>query len=366
MPLKNKKIGIFTAAWDFGGLCSFCQILGHGLARQGYEVTFILARGFKQKDRWARQAFEALKRERLGSILDLRLQYVPRSLRAGYMKERIARRKFDVVILNNADSFLDIFHEISESSRLISVTHGDLSSGTYVAFAQTQHFCHRHIAISSRINENLRSMCPPSQHASIALIRHGVAQCENPPTLWDDSMLRVIYAGRLDFTQKRIRDIADIWKLFLAKGGQGILSIVGAGEEEIFLHGALAGQIARGTVVMHGYKDRADVPGLLRQSEVILNLSNWEGLPLSILEGMANGCYPVLSDIPSGHSDIISLCGAASFLTGDTARAADFLRNLSSDKKNLYQKRLAAWRQSSIHFSETAMLEQYREIIDTL
>jgi glycosyltransferase involved in cell wall biosynthesis len=48
-----------------------------------------------------------------------------------------------------------------------------------------------------------------------------------------------------------------------------------------------------------------DVPQLLAQYDVFLLASDYEGLPLVLLEAMGSGLVPVVSDLPSGIRELV-------------------------------------------------------------
>jgi glycosyltransferase involved in cell wall biosynthesis len=361
---KRIRVGIFTQSWDLGGVCTFCQNLGDGLEGAGYDVTYILTRGYKPRDPYARLSYQAWKSRSAAKVLDLGLKWVPRRLRQRSFERQITAANLDSLILNNADQFLQPLERLASNLRLINVSHGDLAGSTYRVFAQTQNFCQRQVAISHAIYDSMLTMSPTHLHPNIRLVHNGVKQEKERPKAWNDNQLRVAYCGRFDPVQKRIGDLPRIWKAFLQRGGKGTLHLVGAGEGEDLLRRELAREIADQSVIMHGFVVHHQVPEILRECEVILNLSNWEGLPFSVLEGMSSGCYPLLSSIRSGHPDILQACGGGSFQTGDVEEVAEKLDCLRMQKGDLLRDRLNIWMNARKHFDLTEMTGRYIELIE--
>ena len=56
---------------------------------------------------------------------------------------------------------------------------------------------------------------------------------------------------------------------------------------------------------MLGRLSRAEVLDELRTSDLFVLLSDFEGLPLSIIEAMAAGCVPVVAEMESGISELL-------------------------------------------------------------
>jgi glycosyltransferase involved in cell wall biosynthesis len=59
------------------------------------------------------------------------------------------------------------------------------------------------------------------------------------------------------------------------------------------------------TVSFIGTVTYADVPRLLSEHDVFLLASDYEGLPLGLLEAMGAGLVPVVSDLPSGIRELV-------------------------------------------------------------
>ncbi|MGH7449866.1 MAG: glycosyltransferase [bacterium] len=78
------------------------------------------------------------------------------------------------------------------------------------------------------------------------------------------------------------------------------LTIIGSGVEEEALRQACAAFEARGAVRFLGTLSNEHVLKVFAASDVFILPSEFEGLPVSLLEAMARGCIPVVSNIRSG------------------------------------------------------------------
>jgi glycosyltransferase involved in cell wall biosynthesis len=83
-------------------------------------------------------------------------------------------------------------------------------------------------------------------------------------------------------------------------------TIAGDGSDrELFLQSC--GQLVElGIVQWKGILPNDELQSVLRDQDVIVLTSKFEGFPVCILEGMANGCVPVCMEIESGLSQLIS------------------------------------------------------------
>jgi len=117
-------------------------------------------------------------------------------------------------------------------------------------------------------------------------------------------------------------------------------------------------------VVMLG--ERANVPEILMISDVFTLISNWEGLPYTIIEAMMAG-LPVIATRVGGVGELVQ-DGETGFLVKrkDAAGLAAALQRLA-DSRSLRQKFGAAGRQRAQEtFSEDQMLEKVRSVYNEL
>jgi glycosyltransferase involved in cell wall biosynthesis len=192
---------------------------------------------------------------------------------------------------------------------------------------------HAHVVVSQRMLQKTRLLAAPERAHRIRQIPYGVEENETyfRPEL--EGAMRVIYCARLDPVQKRCQDLAPIWKEYIRQGGTGELMILGTGKGEGFLRRELKDEIAEGKVKLRGHVSSAQVLKEMAQSDVLLNVSNFEGLPQVVLEATSLGLYPLLSDIESGHREIVDVLGVGKTChVGDVAR---FGRELMELEKNL-------------------------------
>lgn len=110
---------------------------------------------------------------------------------------------------------------------------------------------------------------------------------------------------------------------------------------------------------------RSDVPRILKTSDVVAMSSEYEGLSLSSIEGMAAGKPFVATDV-DGLREVVQGAGEL-FTLGDTDALAEILLRLKSDKS--YYNRLAMRcrkraSQYDIHHMVDDYMEVYNEIIN--
>ena len=139
--------------------------------------------------------------------------------------------------------------------------------------------------------------------------------------------VRVAYVGRLRRV-KGVTVLVDAWRA-LGAGGRARLVIAGEGSLRPELEAQLARLSLRDEVDLAG--EIADVPALLRRTDVYVQPSFQEGLPNAVLEAMAAG-LPIVATRVSGNEDLVA-DGENGLLVapGDPAALAAALRRLVDD-----------------------------------
>jgi glycosyltransferase involved in cell wall biosynthesis len=119
------------------------------------------------------------------------------------------------------------------------------------------------------------------------------------------SPFRIAYLGRLAETQKRIRLVVETLLTVCREVPQTEAVICGDGPERQTVLDAL--QQAGPGLPVHwmGSIDSASVPTVLQHVHAVLLMSDFEGLPISLLEGMAAGCVAIASKMQSGIPQLI-------------------------------------------------------------
>ena len=112
-----------------------------------------------------------------------------------------------------------------------------------------------------------------------------------------------------------------------------------------------AGERIRGTwvkdVKFWGRLSPEAVREALQQIDVLLLLSDSEGLPLALLEAMGHGVAPIVTNLEGGLTEVVQ-DGHNGFLVevGDVKAFADRIQTLSRDREMLTSMGRAAWEAS--------------------
>jgi glycosyltransferase involved in cell wall biosynthesis len=161
-------------------------------------------------------------------------------------------------------------------------------------------------------------------------IPYGVPTNNIPQTNFENSNLKLIYAGRLVEKQKRISDVVKaICKASNEiEGVEGI--IYGHGEVETVTN-LIKKHSINSKVKFGGPIANEEIFDVLSNANVFVLLSDYEGLPQSLLEAMACGLVPVCSDMKSGIPELITN-NQTGMIVKD--RSSDFLKTIKKLKEH--------------------------------
>jgi glycosyltransferase involved in cell wall biosynthesis len=171
--------------------------------------------------------------------------------------------------------------------------------------------------------------------------------------------LRILYLGRLAREQKRVHLFPEILSQLCANGIPFHWTIAGEGAERDFLRANLKTVSSGQTVSLAGAVRYAEVPALLKQHDIFLLTSDYEGLPLSLLEAMGCGLVPVVSDLKSGIPEIVDSSTGFLVPINDVAGYARTIIHLHGHRGELAAKSAAASARVQRGFSVAAMTDRW-------
>jgi glycosyltransferase involved in cell wall biosynthesis len=242
---------------------------------------------------------------------------------------------------------------------IATLTIGHTDSETfYLPARHYRQFLTRAVGVSPEVCVSYVLSCVIEKER-VEWIPYGVEASPVEPQENGDDILKLIYVGRLEEQQKRVSDLVKVAQLLSKKGVKYNLQIVGDGEEMPRLREDLSAEIAGGKVALRGWLGGDEVVAAMRDAEVFVLTSAYEGFCIALTEAMANGCCPVATDITSGNGELIE-SGANGFLVtiGDTESLTEKLTFLSENRDALSAMRKAAWEKGK-NYGIAKMVENY-------
>ena len=193
----------------------------------------------------------------------------------------------------------------------------------------------RFAAVSPECGARLASRMEHRQN-DIAVMPTGVSVPPVPDRPYPCAPLRLVYGGRIVQQQKRVLDFVPLVEALLARRCDFVFDIAGQGRQLGELKSAMARIDHGGRVRFLGKVAPAGMDGIWRDHDVFIQCSDFEGTSNSMLESMAQGTIPVVTQTESGLAGIIEH-GVNGFLVpvGDMEAMAEILGTLSADTARL-------------------------------
>lgn len=142
---------------------------------------------------------------------------------------------------------------------------------------------------------------------------------------------RVVYSGRMVYRQKCVDQVVETLIAACTASNRIEAELIGdgparAGCEQLVSQAGLADRIS-----FLGCVPPEEVSQLLQRSQAILLMSDFEGLPLALLEAMASGVVPVVRSISSGIPELVHHELTGLLVSNNPSAAADALLGLSQN-----------------------------------
>lgn len=179
----------------------------------------------------------------------------------------------------------------------------------------------------------------------------------------DPDRLRIAYFGRFAEEQKRISDLTRAF-CRAAEAVPGVEAVLyGDGPDREVVEAILATDGAGLPVRLGGRLEGDEVQARLLESDVVVLLSDYEGLPIALLEAMACGCVPVCLRIRSGIPEVVQ-DGETGLLVDDRGPSfVEAVQRLHTDQA-LWQRLSVAARTSMVgRFSTETCAAQWAAML---
>ena len=227
---------------------------------------------------------------------------------------------------------------------VVNISHGDFEY--YYDLAESHEpLIHCFVTYSERIHRRLCERLPHRKD-SIVYLAYGVA-IPGVVRHAAPGALRLCYVGRMN-ERKGVFDLPAIDGHLREQGIDVTWTLVGAGPDEAALQARWAN---RSRVRWMGPQPVAQVLALYPEHDVLVMPSRAEGLPVALLEAMAAGVVPVVSDLSSGIPEIVAH-GINGYRppAGDVAAFAKAIAELGGDRERLQTMSRAARQTVVDHF----------------
>jgi glycosyltransferase involved in cell wall biosynthesis len=237
-----------------------------------------------------------------------------------------------------------------------------MTRGAYVPVKTMCPYLDLVFAVSDRIRDDLCDRYGVAGEL-IDVIYHGIEVepfFPNRGSAGQEASAKLLYAGRLSDGDKGVFLLPEMMRQLVGRGMSIELLIAGSGpdEHELRQRFARAGVLER--VNMLGNVPHKKLLDLYKEADIFVFPSRFEGCGFSVLEAMAAGCAPVISDI-RGSLRVIVANGSVGCLAvvGDPKSFADQIEILVRNPCRLREIKELAYRHVASNYTIDQMTDRY-------
>jgi len=242
----------------------------------------------------------------------------------------------NVVFFNsfNSDTLYGMLYAklfVNYAIRIVNVVHNDLDA-IYEQNLLYEPFIDSYLCVSRKIADTMVSKYGVDAE-KVKVISQPI---ELQDIGWDDKphgeVLHIGMASRITKEQKRCDRIPELIELLEKEDFEYQLEIAGEGDLYNDIKTFIERRGLDKKVIMHGRLSDSEMQEFWKRMDAFVNLSDFEGTSLSMLEAMSYMCVPIVTDV-SGSVDYIHH-GVSGFIhaKGDLAGMVSSIKCLVSDK----------------------------------
>lgn len=194
----------------------------------------------------------------------------------------------------------------------------------------------------------------------------GVPYPQRQQAILTSDSLKLIYVGRLEEEQKRISEVTHALCRAVSEVPHTEAVIFGSGSAKSNVEKILSEQAVDLPIRLGGLVNNAQMQDVMSEYHILVLLSDYEGLPISLMEGMACGLVPICLQIRSGIPELVE-----NRITGLLVnnRGDDFIAAVKCIKNNpeLWHKlSLAARAKIKAGYSNEVCTKQWLDLFSEL
>jgi glycosyltransferase involved in cell wall biosynthesis len=215
--------------------------------------------------------------------------------------------------------------------RVVAFAHTD-QDHYYELLTYYEPIISKFIAVSETTYRQVRRLLP-SRLSDICKLMHPVAVRSDSRQPGHEGPLTIMYAGRVQQRQKRILDLIALADMLALKSGSYRFRIVGDGLQlaELAEHFDKT-RYSNVSIEFLGLVPPEWMTDLWADSDISILFSEYEGMSLSMLESMGQGCVPIVTDVSGAREKITH--GQTGFVVsvGDVGAMAQIIADLDADR----------------------------------
>lgn len=216
------------------------------------------------------------------------------------------------------------------------------------------------VCVSQQLETGVLQRKPPDTR--IWRIPYGV-RVAGQPRVSRSGGLRLAYVGRFAEEQKRISEVTRALCRAVKEVSGTTAVLYGDGPDRANVAAVLAAEGGGLPVTLGGLIPAERIQEKLQECDVLVLLSDYEGLPIAVMEAMACGCVPVCTSMRSGIAELVEHEVTGLIVEDRGAGFVKAIRRLA-EEPGLYGRLSSAARQLvETRFSDTVCDQQWADML---
>src|SRR6202166_919752 len=220
--------------------------------------------------------------------------------------------------------------------RVIAFAHSD-QDHYYELLTYYEPIISKFVGVSETICQRLRGLLP-SRSNDICKLMYPVTVLNESRKPNHERPLTITYGGRIEQRQKRILDLIALSDLLASKKGNYHFKIAGDGPQlaQLIEHFAKK-EYSNISIEFLGLIAHERMTDLWASSDISILFSEFEGMSISMLESMGQGCVPIVTDVSGAEDKITHGQTGVIVAVGDVAAMAKIIADLDANKARIEQ-----------------------------
>lgn len=215
------------------------------------------------------------------------------------------------------------------------------------------------IAVSKNLNVRLQSFF---SNNSVRYIPYGV-DLDSIKTTFDSANFNVIYIGRLEKQQKQVERVLDVFISTCSLSPHIKCYLIGDGSEKNNLINKINSSGLSNQIVLTGALKKNEIKEYLKKSHVFVLMSDYEGLPVALLEAMSFGVVPVVRKIESGIPELVHDSVTGFSVDNEIELVSHKILSLSTDETLWNELSANANTYINDNYNQFKFFEEYLDLI---
>ncbi|MDA8194122.1 MAG: glycosyltransferase [Thermaerobacter sp.] len=362
MTWRRSRLKVFVIAPHLvqGGADRALVDLIRGLPGERYDIVFVTTEP-------ADNTWISLVLPQVSEYWDLGSLLADDNARIELLVELIKRKSPDVAyIMHSKVGYDTLPHFRAHRVKTLLQFHLEEPGGGWIGYATSryQNLVDRYVVINQHLKDRLRTTYYVEPH-KVDVIYLGVNLPPNVPPLSPDERLHVVVPVRLD-PQKAPHRLIPIAQGLKDGNIPATIHVLGDGPLRHELETGIGQYGLDRQLVLHGTVPADAMAAWYEKTHAVLLTSDYEGLPLVLLEGMAHARAIVAPDIGAIRELFKDHVGILIPDPADIGAYVNALRSLAKDRRRMIQMGLNGREAAMRDFNQARTEERYRALFENL